>query len=208
MILMLEDDLVTGIASGDMAGIPCPPDLAGLPLARLRVVDGAVIDAAQLTMIHVDAHGRRHAVAGPGRTPLPCGIDDPIHRTQDDGWAVGVGPAALLAHAAARRWALETGGMLWQGHRIATDRETQAKLTAMYTLARDVPTLVIPSWVLPSGEIISLSNTDIQAMAPAVFAHVQQAFGRYAEVAAAVAAGEIATLDEVDAAFDAPINGP
>ena len=55
--------IVTGLIAGDAGGgLPDVPDgLVGLPMERLRVVDGLVVDAASFSRFWIDPEGRKQA---------------------------------------------------------------------------------------------------------------------------------------------------
>ena len=89
MKLIADSDLIVGAVTGDAVGIPAPADLADLPLDRLRLVDGAIIDAATLTTFYIDDRGRKRAVAGAGWQALDCAWDDVLVRDADTGdWRI------------------------------------------------------------------------------------------------------------------------
>lgn len=85
MNLQIVDDMVFA-ATGDL-GSPAPLHLAGMPVDRLRFVDGEVIDADTLTTFYIATHGMRHAVPGEGRQPLACRWDDVLFKDGDT-WRV------------------------------------------------------------------------------------------------------------------------
>ena len=85
--IVTDGDIVSGFATGDAAGVDLPSDMRGLPAARLRVVDGVVVDVAELGTFHIDAVGLKHAVAADGRQPLACAWDDELVRDGDE-WGV------------------------------------------------------------------------------------------------------------------------
>lgn len=110
---------------------------------------------------------------------------------------------AFEAHAnemkrrvADRRWRVETSGIVVDGAVIATDRDTQAKLTAARIVAKEDPTYTV-QWKLPGG-FATLTAAQVIAMADAVRAHVQAAFDREATLVADI---EAATTHEALAAI-------
>lgn len=107
----------------------------------------------------------------------------------------------LLAHAAAARYAFEIGGADFHGLTIATDRETQSKLTSAVVLAGVDPAFSIPAWKLPDGSFETLDGATLVDMARTVAGHVQDAFTRERDVVEAIKAGEITTAEAVDARF-------
>lgn len=106
--------------------------------------------------------------------------------------------AALRAYAAAKRYALETGGITLNGMSIATDRETQAILSSTVQ-AFQLGLVSGPiDWKAASGWA-ALDQATVTAVATAVFAHVQRVFSRERAVASAIDAGDITTTVEIDA---------
>ncbi len=107
--------------------------------------------------------------------------------------------AELRAEAARVRWERETGGVVWSGHDVSTDRESQGKVTALYTLA--VGGLVTAAnWKFSDG-FATLSAAEIQALGLAIAAHVQGAFDAEAQAVAAIEAGQITTKADVASAI-------
>ncbi|MEQ1711715.1 MAG: hypothetical protein ABL908_09970 [Hyphomicrobium sp.] len=74
-IMITDGDLVTGIALGDADGPELPCAMAALPLDRLRLMDGVIVDVDQRTEWHVDAAGKKRVAAAPDRQPLTCAWD-------------------------------------------------------------------------------------------------------------------------------------
>lgn len=104
--------------------------------------------------------------------------------------------ASLLADVAAKRWQVETGGILVAGHPIATDRESQSQLTSAYTslkggLIADTP------WKSSDGSFTLVTLAEIEPVAQAVAAHVRACFA--AEQAHSEAIDELETQAELDA---------
>jgi hypothetical protein len=105
--------------------------------------------------------------------------------------------AARLAELAAKRWAVETAGIVVAGHVVRTDRESQALISGAYQLAAVEPEAV--TRFKASSGWVDLSGAEVQAVALAVARHVRQCFAREAELAAAVEAAEDeAELDAID----------
>ena len=96
-------DLVSGSVEGAAPGIDLPPDLADIPLARLRWTGAALIDIRGLVRAwHIDPQGRPRLAPAPDRQPLTCAGDDPLTRDPATGvWRVESG-ADRLAAARAR----------------------------------------------------------------------------------------------------------
>lgn len=107
--------------------------------------------------------------------------------------------AAKLAELDDYRWQREVGGADFGGVTIRTDWNSQAKVTAAYTMAKLDPAYVIPTWEVVPGVFMALDNATIVAMGEAVRDHVQSTFDRKAALH-----GVIAGLDTAEAvqAFD------
>ncbi len=104
--------------------------------------------------------------------------------------------AEKIAELAQTRWEQETGGLtLPDGTEIKTDRESQALLTgaSLYALQNATATV---EWKGANGWV-TLTASQIQAIAMAVRNHVQSAFSKEKELAAKVEAA--GTAEEVDA---------
>ncbi len=110
--------------------------------------------------------------------------------------------ADLAAYAASARYAKETGGIIVNWVKLATDRESQALITGAWATAQINPQVTI-QWKGSDGTFTALNAASITAVASAVTAHVQACFAAEAQVDAAITAGTITTMAEVDAAFAA-----
>lgn len=110
-------------------------------------------------------------------------------------------PIDLTAYAAAKRFTVETGGITVNGETIDTSRDSQSMITGAYTYSQAHPSETI-KFKAVSGWV-SLDAATMSAIATAVGAHVQACFAAEANVAAAIAAGTIATIAEIDAFFTA-----
>ncbi|MGX9980249.1 DUF4376 domain-containing protein [Methylobacterium fujisawaense] len=109
--------------------------------------------------------------------------------------------AQLVAHAAAKRFAVETGGLSVNGLTVATDRDSQSMIANAYagmqaSGAASVKFKAASGW-------IELTAEQIKAVALEVFAHVQACFAAEDAADAGINAAPptITTLAEVDAAF-------
>jgi hypothetical protein len=83
-------------------------------------------------------------------------------------------PSERISALAAKRYQVETGGTTWSGFPVATDRESQSKIAAAYSLARDG--LWQGGWKFADGVYRPLDGTQVQTVAIAVAAHVQTCF--------------------------------
>ncbi len=137
----------------------------------------------------------------PGWTSVGGVLSAPVPAQQPD-----VSQSAQLsAYAAARRYAVETGGIVVNGAPIATDRESQAMIgnAYAYVIASSAASV---SYKTTAG-FVTLTADQIKAVALAVGAHVQACFKAEDEADAAinVAPPTITTFAQVDAAFAALI---
>jgi hypothetical protein len=109
-------------------------------------------------------------------------------------WAEPVAKSLALlksektAAITARRWEVETGGIVLNGAAIATDAATQAKLSGALQLVQDDDTRVL-DWKGVNGWI-SLNAAGVTAIAVAVGLHVQACFTREKALHAATTAAE------------------
>ena len=131
---------------------------------------------------------------------------DPETRTVRRRWPVVAVEAAELAELqaeqmrqsaariAARRYDAEVAGTQWQGYGIATDRESQAKLTQEALAVERAKRTDGAGWKcrdLATGQGVfrATSNAEISALADAVYGYVAACYAREAELLAAVAEG-------------------
>lgn len=99
------------------------------------------------------------------------------------------------ADIAARRYQAEIAGTTFSGWPIHTDRESQAKITAAYTLARDGYWQEGSGWKFVDGWRV-LTAEQIIGAALSVTAHVQMCFAIEAQKVALWRAGQDPQLDE------------
>lgn len=89
--------------------------------------------------------------------------------------------AAKYDEIAAARYAAETGGCTVDGVTIATDRGSQALLTAAVVMARlDVEFKT--RWKCADGHFVTLDAMQLRAIGDAVIAHVERCFAREGEL--------------------------
>ena len=86
-----------------------------------------------------------------------------------------------LGEIAAARYDAETGGCMVDGAMIATDRGSQALLTAAVVTARLDPEFKT-QWKCADGHFVQLDAMQLRAIGDAVTAHVEACFGREAEL--------------------------
>lgn len=106
--------------------------------------------------------------------------------------------AELMAYAAQKRFAVETGGISVDGVGVRTDRESQAMLSGAYLAVQSNPDRTI-NWKTDSG-FVYLDATAMTKIAESVLCHVQSCFDIEAHTAAAINAGTITTFEQIDAA--------
>ncbi len=107
--------------------------------------------------------------------------------------------ADLTAYAAAKRYVVETGGYTYEGHRIATDRDSQSKIASVAIAATVVGSSFSTEWKCSDGTFFTLDQAAAIAMATAVMTFVSECFATEAATAAAIAAGTITEKAEIDA---------
>ncbi|MNT63535.1 hypothetical protein D3C72_2013600 [compost metagenome] len=96
---------------------------------------------------------------------------------------------------AAKRWQVETGGIIVGSAPIATDRESRSQLTSVYSdlqnsLIADTP------WKAADGSFTLVTLAEIEPAAQAVAAHVRACFA--AEQAHTIAIEALHTQAELD----------
>lgn len=109
----------------------------------------------------------------------------------------------LLAYAAARRFAAETGGGFLDGVPIATDRDSQSMIanTVAYLAASGETSVRFKG---RSG-FVTLTADQLTSIAKAVGAHVQACFATESALDAAITAASptVTSFAQIDAAFAA-----
>ncbi len=102
---------------------------------------------------------------------------------------------AKLAELASSRYNAETSGIVLDGNKIRTDRESQATLTGAYvTLQAGFTTSI--DWKTSSGEWITLTLQEVEALASLVSSHVQACFATERALSALVISAN--TIEEVN----------
>lgn len=96
----------------------------------------------------------------------------------------------------AARYAAETGGCTVDGVTIATDRGSQALLTAAVVSAR-LDLEFKTRWKCADGRFVTLDAMQLRAIGDAVIAHVEQCFAREGELCEQIDAAQ--TPEELDA---------
>lgn len=106
----------------------------------------------------------------------------------------------LLAYAALKRWQVETGGIVVSGTAVRTDETSQAKIQGAVQLLAADETLTEIDWEAQPGVWVSLDTPALLAIGIAVGRHVQACFSTLRQVQTGIAAGEIITIEDIDAA--------
>lgn len=104
--------------------------------------------------------------------------------------------AAKYDDIAAARYTAETGGCTVDGVMIATDRGSQALLTAAVVTARLDPEFKT-RWKCADGHFVTLDAFQLRAIGDAVIAHVEGCFAREGELCEQIDAAQ--TPEELDA---------
>ena len=104
---------------------------------------------------------------------------------------------------AARRYEAEVAGIVWQGHGIATDRDSQQKMSDERNAVKDGLRTGGKGWKcldLATGTVVfrPTTNEEILELTAAAYRHVSDCFDREGQLLAALADGTItlASLDE------------
>ena len=100
------------------------------------------------------------------------------------------------AEIAAARYEKETGGVEVEGAKIATDRGSQALLTAAVVTARFDPEFQT-RWKCDDGTFVTLNAIQLRAIGDAVTAFIENCFAREGELCELVNAAE--TKEDLDA---------
>ena len=97
--------------------------------------------------------------------------------------------AQKKAEIAAARYAAETGGCTVNGVTIATDRGSQALLTAAVVTARLDPEFKV-RWKCADGRFVTLDAMQLRAIGDAVTAHIEECFAREGDLCELVDAAQ------------------
>lgn len=105
----------------------------------------------------------------------------------------------LVAYASEIAWQTRVGGVVINGTPVKTDGDSVALIGSMYQMAKDFPEKTF-DFISASGPV-TLNSTEAMYLAKAVGDWVQNCFTRLGAVLTAIAAGQITTTAEIDAAF-------
>ena len=196
-------DLVAASVTASAEKLPAiPPALADKPLGELRYHGGRVKHLSEFSTFYVDADGRKRVEKlDPSWPAVTCAWDAVLMR---DGasWRVQTAKDGLKAHAAAVRFARETGGITVAGARILTDRESQGLIAGAMLRAQMLGDAASFRFKAASG-FVTLTGAEMQALAVAVGEHVQACFALEADVLAEIEAGTITTKEAIEQRFAA-----
>lgn len=104
-----------------------------------------------------------------------------------------------LAALAARRWQVETGGVMVAGALIRTDDTSQGKITGADRLFERDPELAVIDWEAQPGVWVTVDRDTMTAIGIAVGRHVQACFSRAKTLSQAIMAAEdAASLAMID----------
>lgn len=104
-------------------------------------------------------------------------------------------PEALKDYTAAKRYAVETGGINVAGAPIKTDRESQGLITGAAALTKITGDNV--KWKTEAG-FVTVSALQIEAIAVSVGNHVQACFAAEAALISLIDAGTITTTEQIE----------
>lgn len=160
-----------------------------------KPIAGALIVLAA----HLDGDATPAGAYGEGVVILPYTGADPV----SDLLGKPLPEVDLAAYAAARRFAVETGGIAVNGAPVATDRGSQAMIAnaLSYVTASGAASV---SYKSPAG-FITLSADQVKEVGLAIGAHVQACFAAEDTIDAGIHASPptVTTLAQIDAAFAA-----
>lgn len=106
----------------------------------------------------------------------------------------------LMAHAALRRWMLETGGIMIGGIPVSTDDRSKIMIMGARVAAQANPDWST-TWHGADGASYPLNAASMVAISDAVEAHVNSTFATFALVKGDIDAGTITSTEQIDAAF-------
>jgi hypothetical protein len=119
------------------------------------------------------------------------------------GWSAEPIAIDLFAYAAAKRYAVETGGIVFNGMSVMTDRQSQSLITGAYNYVDANPDVTVQFKTM-SG-FVELTSAQVRSVANAVASHVQVSFAAEGAIDQAIIGGTITTTAEIDA-FTWPSN--
>ena len=107
----------------------------------------------------------------------------------------------LMPYAADKRWRIETGGIVVDGHPVKSDDPSQRKVANLKT-SFDNGTQADPvQFKLADGTFFTAGAAEVDAIYSALMAHVQACYSAEENARAAISAGTATTYEAVDAFF-------
>jgi Domain of unknown function (DUF4376) len=200
MRAQIKDDMITGIASGDVAGGELIPEaLASLPQDQLRFVDGKLVDAGDFSEFFIDQFGSKHIANAEGRQPLQCQWSDKLVRRSGT-WRVKSAADDLKTYAADARYVKEITIITVNGYRIQINRAAQGQITSALAFIQ-MNSAATVNWKSFGDGWVVLDAAKVTELAQAMLAHVESCFDVERQVNDDIDAGTITTEEEIDAAF-------
>ena len=163
-----------------------------------QVVDGRIVGAP------MDFTGFTPIQAFPADIAaqwIECPADADARWTHDgENWSAPVEPVDpgidIIAYTKAKRYTIETGGIIVAGASVSTTRDSQAMITGAYNFAKENPDATF-SFAADSGSV-ELTAAGMIALAQAVGAHVQACFAAQAAILADIESGDVTSIEDVD----------
>lgn len=194
-------------ATGRMAVIAAAEKAHGRNLGpdfldRATAAQMAAVGIYGETLIgHGDTNGAIFTRAVAGDPVWDADTGRVIRRVTVEDSPLSEAKATLKVLLADARWRHETGGIAFQGQRIATDRQSQGKIAALSAHARSLRGTVTAHWKTASGAFLALDRGGVLALGRAVSVHVQACYDwEAARVATIERASNVAALRAVDIA--------
>lgn len=110
-------------------------------------------------------------------------------------------PIDLVAYASRKRWEKETGGIEVAGLPVHTDDRSKMMIMGARIKADANPDFTT-QWKTAGGSFFKLDAAMLIAVSDAVLEHVGTCFAIEESVLAGIAAEEITSTEQIDAAFD------
>lgn len=191
-----------------------------IPSDNIVIVNGraATVDLSQLVVASVRAvqwhgdHGEVEYVIGGSAHLASLGTFQSYIDQAQAIFAVEDAPPPpptkndLKALAADKRYRVETGGMLFGGMPVSTDRTSQNMIDGASKLFDEDPTISSVDWALSPDTFITLTKAQVKQLGVAVGRHVQACFGAQRQISALIDAGTITTQEEIETWADWPAN--
>lgn len=173
-------------------------------MAIARLLDGGSIEVRDVDISEVPPH-KAEALGWKSLVYEGSGPNEQVIVEANQIRVVRTPPTKtqLKAHAQACRRAKEIGGVTITGIPVYTDPESQAKLHAARTAAKEDANYTV-KWKGAGGAFFALNATQIVAIADAVRAHVQVCFDAEEAVAMKIDADVYTTYEHIDGASEWP----